>query len=123
MPVTAGGAGVETRKGAWELGILLIRLPLSREMSIFLNNNSGLWFVHKIYTEMTLLWAVSPVEAGLLLAVNTDIKLKNVYLGWDTQFATTKCNELTILIRFIVHGLDLISRQRPWLLTSKQEHW
>lgn len=83
MFVIVGGVGVEIRKGVWELGILLIRLFLSREMFIFLNNNSGLWFVYKVYIEMTLFWVVFSVEVGFLLVVNIDIKLKNVYFGWD----------------------------------------
>lgn len=50
---------------------------------------------------MTLFGVASPLEVGL----------KAVYLGLSIQIITMKYNELTVLFRFILHGLDLISRQ------------
>ena len=46
-----------------------------------------------------------------MLALNIGIKQKDVFLGLGTQFVTMQYNKLTVLIRFRVHALDLISRQ------------
>lgn len=81
------------------------QLSLNRKMFILWITTVICDSFTKICTEMTLPGVVSPVESGLMLALNRDIKLKDVYLGLGIQTVTMKYSELAVLVRFTVHGL------------------